>query len=273
MIAAAAAAMIGGVQAALPVDRGEVIEPEGINKIGSGYNISITLKTLLPTAVGGTASKSGGCKLCPDEVGGKAPCYIFEQGTVKINGVMAWCNCGDEDFATRAYLWYGSGKKAYPYDLPVCLTNNYDYTDLPDDLVTLSVNRFSKTNKKVVGTIGIGEAAFAELKGVGFGSYTAATYKRTLIPDTDPKEYGYELKTPAKFSLSGSIIGKSTDVTLLGGDDSVWFPVDDVCTVNVTCSDGDKTADVPAVGTFSVKFNASIAKKGLAKVIPASCQE
>lgn len=267
MIAAAVAAMIGGVQAALP-DASDTIIDDGV---GTGYNIAITLKTLVPTAVGGTKGKITGCAICPDYKPGDPACYIFEQGTVKINGVMAWCGCGDDgSFAQYAYLWYGTGKKAYPYDQPVCLTNNYDYTDLPTDLVTLSVNRFSKSNKKAVGTIAIADADFTGLKGVGFGSYTAATYKRTGNED---EGYEYTLKAPAKFSLSGSIIGKSTDVTLLGGDDSVWFPVDDVCTVNVTCDDGVEATEVPAVGTFSVKFNSSIAKKGLAKVIPASCQE
>ena len=264
MIAAATAAMVGGAFAALP-EAGQVTIDE---KVGSMYNVAITLKTLAPTVSGGG---SKGCAICPTDADS---CKFFEQGTLKINGVIASCDCdGDGDGAfAHGYYWVGSGKKAVPV-LDKLPAEAAEFTDLPsgEDAIQFAAVRFGKTNKKAVAEISIAKDEFATLDGVGFGSYTDAKYK------FDKEADQYILKTAAKVSASGSIMGTiKTDwlaendgnAKTVAGEDYVAFPVGDVCTVAVDCNDGTAQAEVPAVGTFSVKPRSVVALK---KVIPAVC--
>lgn len=255
MIAAAAAAMVGGAYAAYPTMRDNI----EANNIGSMYNVAISLKTMVPKTYDSTKTK--GCVICPTTEG--ETCHLFEQGTLKINGIFASCDC--EDTFKYGYYWVGSGKKAVAVLPPV--TNAVEYTDLPEDVMKFGAYRFSKTNKKVAAYLGLDGDAF-ELLGYGFGTYTDAKYSYNKANDV------FTLKTPAKVSVSGSITGliDTQFMAEINGEESneyVAFEMDGVCTVGgVACSDGDYLNQVPAVGTFSVKPR-SIAK--LSKVIPAPC--
>ena len=255
MIAAAAAAMVGGAYAAYPTD-GSTIES---NNIGSMYNVAISLKTMVPKTY--SSIKTTGCVICPSTAGEK--CHLFEQGTLKINGIFASCDC--EDTFKYGYYWVGSGKKVIAVLPPV--TNAVEYTDLPEDVMEFQAYRFGKTNKKVAAYLGLENDAF-ELEGYGFGTYTDAKYSYNKSDDV------FTLKTPAKVSVSGSIAGLIDTEFMIEfaneeSNEYVAFEVDGVCTVgDVACSDGDELNAVPAVGTFSVKPR-SIAK--LSKVIPKEC--
>lgn len=255
MIVAAAAAMVGGAFAALP-EAGATIEGENV---GSMYSIAITLKTLKPTVVDTT--RMTGCAFCPEQTGNT--CFLFEQGTLKINGIIASCGC--EDPFKYGYYWIGSGKKAQRILEPLTLTDTSDYQELPGNAIALEVARYSKTAKKAYGTLTLTNDGVLDLVGIGFGSYTDAKYKYNKNDDV------YTLKTPAKVSISGSIMG-TLDKSLLDAEgDFVVFPVTDACTVAIEdCADGTVLDNLPAVGTFSVKPR-SVAK--LNKVIPASARE
>ena len=257
MIAAAAAAMVGGAYAAYPTED-DTIEA---NNIGSMYNVAISLKTMVPKTYDSTRTK--GCVICPTADG--EICRLFEQGTLKINGIFASCDCNDT--FKYGYYWIGSGKKAVAILPPV--TNAVEYTDLPEDVMEFTAFRFSKTNKKVAAVLNLdGDDDAFELGGMGFGTYTDAKYSYNKSDDV------FTLKTPAKVSVSGSMIGfiDTQFMAEINGEDPneyVVFEVGGVCTIGgVSCSDGTYLDEVPAVGTFSVKPR-GIAK--LSKVIPGPC--
>ena len=256
MIAAAAAAMVGGAYAAYPTER-DTIES---SNVGSMYNVAISLKTMVPKTYDSTKTK--GCVICPTTDG--EICRLFEQGTLKINGIFASCDC--DDTFQYGYYWIGSGKKAVAILPPV--TNAVEYTDLPDDVMEFAAVRFGKTNKKVAAALRLDQADAFELTGMGFGTYTDAKYSYNKSDDV------FTLKTPAKVSVSGSITGRigTQFMAEINGEDPneyVAFAVDGVCTIGgVSCSDGTSLDNVPAVGTFSVKPR-GIAK--LSKVIPGPC--
>ena len=258
MIAAAAAAMIGGVQAALPDATDTIIDAE----VGVMHSLSITVKTLMPTVYDSTKTK--GCAICPTTVGGK--CYLFEQGSLTVNGIFASCGC--EDPFAYGYFWLGSGKKAVKLldRLPADAT---EYTDLPDLSGALSVVRYSKTNKKAAAVLAFDDGADVYIEGVGNGTYTEAKYSYNKTDDV------YTIKTPAKASVSGSVVGSIAVEKLIaykGVEDAeyVVFPVADACTIDQDCDEGDELTAVPFYGTFAVK---PTSVKALNKVIPADCWE
>ena len=271
MIAAAAAAMVGGAYAALPTANDTINTDK---KVGILHNVAITVKTLMPTEVGGI--KTSGCPICPTASG--SVCYLFEQGSLKINGLFASCDC-DEMFK-YGYFWLGSGKKATKLFAKLDKNTVEEYDDLPE-VDTLGVGfyatRYGKTMKKVAATLNVDDGADVEFVGLGFGSYTDAKYSYKK----DANEY--ILKSTAKVSASGTILGQVSVAKLIAyvndqaGKQVVdpaaeykIFPVDGGCTIQLDCADGETADFVPVTGTFSVK---PATAKALAKVIPASCWE
>lgn len=268
MIAAAAAAMVGGAFAALPTGDDTI----NIDKnVGILHNVAITVKTLMPTEVG--RIKSSGCPICPTESG--SVCYLFEQGSLKINGLFASCDC-DEMFK-YGYFWLGSGKKATKlFDKLDKTVAEYD--DLPEveDLgVTFTAARYGKTMKKAVVELDVDDSADVAFSGKGFGSYTDAKY--SYKKDTDE----YMIKSTAKVSASGAILGSVSVAKLIAyvndqagkqvvdpAAEYMLFPVDGGCTIQLNCTEGEAPRMVPVTGTFSVK---PATAKALTKVIPASC--
>ena len=269
MIAAAAAAMVGGAYAALPTANDTINTDKNV---GIMHNVAITVKTLMPTEVGGI--KTSGCPICPTTSG--SVCYLFEQGSLKINGLFASCDC--EDMFQYGYFWLGSGKKATKL-FPKLDKTVTEYDDLPDaeqDLgVTFAAGRYGKTMKKVAVTLDVDDGADVAFSGIGFGSYTDAKY--SYKKDTNE----YVIKSTAKVSASGSILGLvSVDKLIAYVNDQAGkqvvdpaaeykiFPVDGGCTIQLDCTDGETADAVPVTGTFSVK---PATAKALNKVIPASC--
>lgn len=280
MIAAAAAAMVGGAFAALP-DESDTIAID--NNIGVMHNVAITVKTLMPTVYDSTKTK--GCAICTTTTGDK--CYLFEQGTLKINGIFASCNCddgewaddsyveGDADMFKYGYFWLGSGKNAVRL-FPQLAKTVTEYKDLPiaNELgIEFTAARYGKTMKKAVVMFGFDNDV--EVTGIGFGTYTDAKYKY------DKKAEEFVLKATAKVSASGSVVGfipteklvaYLVDQKKISADDVdadyVLFPAEEACTIALTCDEGDTTDDVPFVGTFTVK---STTVKALSKVIPTAC--
>ena len=289
MIAAAAAALVSGAFAALP-EAGDTINLE--TRVGVMHNVSMTIKTLMPTVIDTTKTK--GCAICPTTTGDK--CYIFEQGTLKLNGIFAACDCDtseveemapDGEIAgnlfTYGYFWLGSGKKVtvlYDEKLTADVT---DYNDLPSASeagVAVNVFRYSKTNKKAVVQVIVNDGSDVDAAGYGFGSYTDAKYK---FDETLGDDGQYVLKSLAKVSASGSICGTITvdllkaylvDQGKLSREDSaenfMCFPVTSGCTIEIDCTDGDRLVYAPISGTFSIKGTTT---KALKKVIPAACWE
>ena len=272
MIAAAAAALVGGAFAALPED-GDTINLE--TRVGVMHNVSITVKTLMPTVYDTTKTK--GCAICPTTDGGK--CYLFEQGTLKINGIFATCDC--DSLFDYCYFWLGSGKKATKLLDALDATQVELYDDLPQAAnigLDFYVARYSKTLKKAAVQFTFTDAVNGrvELSGNGFGSYTEAKYKY----DKDADEY--ILKSLAKVSASGSVIGEITvealaaylyDQGKLSREDAAeefkYDIVDDGCTIAIDdCTNLDTATAVPVSGTFSIKGTTT---KALNKVIPAAC--
>ena len=263
MIAAAAAAMIGGAYAALPDTKPSDDNAKGV---GIMHNVAITVKTLMPTVT----KSSSGCAICAES----DACYLFEQGTLKINGIFASCGC--EDMFEYGYFWLGSGKKATKlFDKLASTVRDYDELPAVADLgIKFTVNRYGKTMKKVVAKLNV-EADGVKFDSVGFGSYTDAKYKYDKTNDE------YTLKSTAKVSASGSVVGNvDTEKLALylydqgklsaadAAEDFMLFDVDDGCTIDLECTDGTAATTVPLMGTFSVKA-ASV--KALNKVIPAVC--
>ncbi len=270
MIAAATAAMVGGAFAALP-DGNDTIDGT-TTPVGIMHNVAITVKTLMPTVYDSTKTK--GCPICAYTTGDT--CYLFEQGTLKINGLFASCGC--EDMFEHGYFWLGSGKKATRLfnALSKAAVGDYDTLPTADDMgITFAANRYGKTMKKVVVELDVDDGADVEFSGIGFGSYTDSKYKYNKDDDE------YVLKSTAKVSASGSILGsvsvdklkaylvdQGTLTEAQAAEDFKVFPVDGGCTIELTCDEGDVADVVPVTGTFTIK---PATAKAFTKVIPAAC--
>ena len=102
MIAAAAAAMVGGAFADLCDDT--------INSDCGAWKVNFTLKTLVPKR---TVCKSGGCADCSDS--SKECVFYYEQGTRKIQGYIWGCdsNCFDDGSDYFYTLWEPAFKFAW----------------------------------------------------------------------------------------------------------------------------------------------------------------
>jgi len=241
MIAAAAAAMIGGVEAATVPANGEQV-----------YDMTITLKT----TKGVRANLKAKSNTCIDF---DHAAYVRKQTTVKIGGKIWGCGC--EEIADGDLIftdWYTKGARFWN------VTGKYTYDSDETKMEWYVLDRIDTTAKKLeagwnlyLALLDDEETSVLEytLQGAGFG--TASDYdeiqepnNRTYIP-----------------SVSGYCVGTryytcATDDTELG---TICNPYEEVTPISLEywklcdCTDGD--ADTIAYGSWSLKFNSTQAKK------------
>lgn len=152
MIAAAAAAMVGGAYAGCE----DPVTPEDPN-CAAVYNMTVSLKTL-----NAKSKKYVNKQECDDPETG-VNCYLVS-GTRKYAGVIASCECECEDTTIvtepKVYFW-GVSEKAPYADAEIALANAIRFGGATD-----------KAAKKVAATVTIASDPIA-LTGAGFGSYNA----------------------------------------------------------------------------------------------------
>ena len=155
MIAAAAAAMIGGVQA-MTCAKGKDACGVGTEGAGSAYKVAISLKT--------TENKTKTIKnTCdPDEC-----IYWRQQTTKKIDGLI-WQKLDD---------CYGC------YDFDGALSAFWTKSGAIDAEFAIGVGLIGKDGKKLEAFGGLSGDTFGQLTWAGFGSMVSSVKKNTCDPD------------------------------------------------------------------------------------------
>lgn len=221
MIAAAAAAMIGGTYANTCLE-GECGETVG----GTAHKVTISLKTLKIKGKAGY-DKSTCADTCT---------YWYEQGSLKINGLI-WqylddCNICSANFdGQQASFWTSDASLPLEFGISVGLIGKPDKNN---------------GTKKIQG-YGIMTGDYAELAWAGFGSLSVKTTKN----ECDDDDCSMWVK-----SLSGNIAGriqKPEYVEVCGeGCDVVEY---------AGCCDDMQSEYAAAYGTIKISYDKSTAKK------------
>ena len=234
MIAAAAAAMIGGVQAATCIDEKVCVKDpctgekvcEEVCGGGTAHKVAISLKT---TTLKGKKSSAK----CSDDCS-----YWREQKTVKINGLL-WqfldeCN-GCIPFGLNSAFWTDAGALDVEFAMGVGLIGK------------------GTTSKKIEAYGTLAGDDFGSLSWAGFGTMKGSTTKNKCADDDC---------TMYVNSISGSIAGQ-----LIVPE---W---EDVCLdceaiVYEGCCEDMQLANTAAYGTIKITYDKSTAKKVAAALDP-----
>ena len=275
MIAAAAAAMVGGAFADLCDDT--------INSDCGAWKVNFTLKTLVPKR---TVCKSGGCADCSDS--SKECVFYYEQGTRKIQGYIWGCdsNCFDDGSDYFYTLWEPAFKFAWAPIERTSVTNaagqviGYQYDANGFEGAFL---RYSKKATKVAwmwatdalsaersvkeGRLFVEDEKFYEAWAYGNGG--AFEFMAAGLSGSYDKKNHY-LK-----SASGNVIGMISGMLYCGiyGDenlDCIAKTMDFCQDFTSWCEDGDETPIVPAVGTVKIAYDKALSNgnKSIFSVIP-----
>lgn len=267
MIAAAAAAMVGGAFAAGLCDD----EPASAAECAV-YNVKFTLKTLDAKLV----KVKGSSAICGDSTDDQN-CVYLDNATRKIDGIIWDCDAGCGTLNTEAMkvaLWETKSKMGIGELLAFDEDDGYTANDLPFSLI----NRYGKKAEKV--------QAIWELGG-GTNDMSSAGL---LLNDKAMYEAGEDLgevslvaagfgtfnaKQGIVKSISGNAVGMFTAPLTQKYANCEGPFVADLCTeFSNWCSDGDAADVLAASGTWSVKYNASLSKgkKRLGQIVPAYAQ-
>ena len=270
MIAAAAAAMIGGAFAA---DLGDLCKPGApvAEEIGcSVWNVKFSVKTLAPKAL----SVKG--KDCDGEWTDNG--YYYENGSRTLEGILWQCTAGCSDDMNFA-LWEKKTEAVFTDFITVDETNKVyvaqtvanagDLEGLTDWAMLASSDfytaRYSKKANKVealwpLNTEGVrfdfegNETAVGfNVVAAGLGTYDA---KLDLLKSVSGNFAGLISAMPFEVKKGKLVCGEEFAKTYFceGWEDWVF--------------DGTETEVVVAYGTWSVKYNKSAAKKPLVKLVP-----
>ena len=275
MIAAAAAAMVGGAFADLCDDT--------ITSDCGAWKVDFTLKTLVPKR---TVCKSGGCADCSDN--SKECVFYYEQGTRKIQGYIWGCdsNCFDDGSDYFYTLWEPAFKFAWAPIERTSVTNaagqviGYQYDANGFEGAFL---RYSKKATKVAwmwatdalsaersvkeGGLFVEDDKFYE--SYAYGDYGVFSFVAAGLSGSYDKKNHY-LK-----SASGNVVGYIAGMLYCGiyGDedlDCIAKTMDFCADFTSWCEDGNETALVPAVGTVKIAYDKALSNgnKSIFSVIP-----
>ena len=254
MIAAAAAAMIGGAYADACSD------PE-VSSVCRAWDVKMTLKSLGP--------KKTNCKIsaespCEDDT--KEVVYYLDNVTRKIKGYLWVCEyeCGA---AFNVCLWDSKNNLAI---IPVA----YDAVEFGDVYV------YGKKATKVAGTI---DFEGADLLGNDTIAVTASGLNGKLVRGSEDVDcYVKSLSGNVSGLLAYIKPGADAYVTSGGlcGDDIIEvcdeyvakiLPLCEACCFEGWCDAEDAEDLLPTVGTWSMKYNKKVSKanKSIAALVPA----
>ena len=253
MIAAAAAALVGGAFADLCDD-----DP----KPASGcavYNVKFTLKTL-DAKLAKVKGVTGDCDSTPD-----AKCVYLENATRTIDGIIWDCEatCATlNNTEMNVALWEVKSKMGVGDLLSFSATNKvFAANDLPFTFI----NRYSKKANKVQAMWAFEGLDLTNKAGDGAGSVTIAA-----------AGFGsFDAKKEIVKSLSGNAVGFFTQALTAKYANCGDPMVVDLCTAFTNwCDDGEAAQELAASGTWSVKYNASLSKgtKSLRSIVPSYAQ-
>ena len=261
MIAAAAAAMVGGAFANLCDD-----EPAETAACAV-YNVKFTLKTLDAKLVK-IKGTTGDCGSTDGQ-----NCVYLDNATRTIDGIIWDCDasCGTLNTdAMKVALWEAKSKTGIGDRLTLVDSGEVDSNDNPimvyeaADLPFGLINRYGNKAQKVQAAweladlplcSGTNEFGTVTLAATGFGMFDA---KKELVK-----------------SISGNAVGMFTEPLTrkyTGCGDPM---IADLCTeFSNWCDDGEAADTLVASGTWSVKYNASLSKgkKRLSQIVPTYAQ-
>jgi hypothetical protein len=251
MIAAAAAAMIGGAYADVCADEGDYTTSCLV------YDLQIKVKTLGP--------KYGVCRekgtRCTD--GGCADIYYLDTANNTYKGYMWFC----EDYcwtdATDAYLVLWDAKTKAPI-VPIGKAKDterkvtkYYYNQGGLDFEFLG--RYGKNLKKAAASWEIDAGA---IMGHGAGVNGSLIYN---------KEDGSAMLKSISGNFAGSVVPSMTVKKLCEDGEEMDIMFANLCDCAETLCDATETADeVPASGTWSLKYNKklSLGSKAMFQIVP-----
>ena len=235
MIAAAAAAMIGGAYATdVCTDESEA---GGVDCLV--YDLQIKVKTLAPK-YGNCKTKSG----CSD---GCSEIYYLDNTSRTLKGYIWFCDdeCWEADDPAHIVLWDATAKTyvvgiGYAYDADKRVTKYYYETD------QLAFDFLGRYGKKMTKAAASWALDTEYLRGYGAG------LNGSLMIDKETKEA--KLK-----SISGNFAGTVTPsltIKTACSDETVEGVYALLCDCFETICDLTETSDdVPAYGTWSLKYN------------------
>ena len=231
MIAAAAAAMVGGAYAApcTPVDPTP-------GDCASVYSFKLNVKTTKGvTLKGGTVGSGSQCT--PGEV---SSCTVIrEKDSTVIQGWIYECTCGCDVAATGSVIAWDSKRKA-PVDSPAFTKTLLNVIGKKQNVAEWAWT-FAGTAKYDAQR----EQAY-ELTGAGYGTFSKGLYRSFSGNFAGTAKASYDLKTkmgdnsPTSCACDPSEVWACADLTTLVDEDTVAF------------------------GTWTAKYDASASKKYLA---------
>ena len=288
MIAAAAAAMIGGANAELCYD--------DVTTTQSGcalYNVKFTLKSLDTKLLINKGTKAS--STCYDDSTSTICCTYFDNATYTFDGIIWDCAAGCTTLSGKAanfVLWNTKKKMAVTTDGLIKSKTQKDNKDVyqfsSKGVAGFDfINRYSKAGTKVQAfwTVDAGEEGLigdlGTIYAAGFGTFDAkklivksisgnavAAFEVPTIPSYKDDKDGWTSLTTI-FSKQ-KCVNPNPDVLDLCATLTNWCAVMEKDGVT-PAADVDKVA---ASGTWSVKYNASLSagKKSLAKIVPDYAQ-
>ena len=285
MIAAAAAAMIGGANAELCYD--------DVTTTQSGcalYNVKFTLKSLDTKLLINKGSKAS--STCYDDSTPTTCCTYFDNATYTFDGIIWDCaaTCGTlSEGNAKFVLWSTKKKMAVSTKLSKSLTADGKRYEFAGATATFDfINRYSKAGTKVQAFWTLDQADeglindLGTIYAAGFGTFDAkksivksisgnavAAFEVPTIPSYKDDKDGWTSLTTI-FSKQ-KCANPNPDVLDLCATLTNWCAVMEKDGVT-SAADVDKVA---ASGTWSVKYNASLSagKKSLAKIVPDYAQQ
>ena len=258
MIAAAAAAMVGGAFASLCDDEPAVAGC-------AVYNVKFTLKTL-DAKLFKTKGTTGDCSSTPG-----LKCVYLDNATRTIDGIIWDCDasCGTLNInAMKVALWEAKSKTGIGERLALVDSGDVDSNNNPimvyeaDDLPFGLIERYGNKAQKVQAAweltdldqcSGTNVLGTVTLAAAGFGTFDA---KKAIVKSISGNAVGM-FTAPLTQKYAGATCGEPL--------------VADLCTdFDNWCDDGIAMSALVASGTWSVKYNASLSKgkKRLGQIVP-----
>ena len=256
MIAAAAAAMIGGAYADACDDVYDLVDADGCLV----YDLTIKVKTLGPKKM----KCKGNCSnnYCEE------PVYYLEKTTRTLKGYVWQCasDCWDENTGMNIALWEPKSKNVF-IDLPYAQNDKGAYVQYPNTINVDFIGRYGKKADKVA------VAWNADLGGTA--PVTCAAVGGSVFKDKDGC-------TVTLKSISGNCAGMiqlfDVDTGSPCRQSNVKPQIASLCDCfEDWCAEvreGGNTADAdeaPAAGTWSLKYNKKLSKgsKSMLELVPS----